>query len=384
MTSLSLDKTIKFYSTPEKLLGLLASRLTYEKEANDINYYYLTFKVNLETYQKIATESLFNLKPEAKTTTKEINFQPTPDIEITATLHPNLLPQLQEFKESNQPVTYLLNLNQTQPDHPLFYTENWFATEIKQGEIGYCTFWSYVSPHVLLQEDISGEQISQTMQKYFQQWAEDNLATLATEATEDTFTEITKSLEELADSQFQAIAEETTSELLGAIAETFQGLATETNNGHKVPATLWQAVVEFLEKDGWPWQQVEGESSLYTAFEGDNGKCQCYAKVREEQQQFVFYSLCPIKVPKKKRRQLGEFICRANYGAIIGNFELDFDDGEIRYKTSIDVEGDSLSFSLIKQMVYANVTMMDKYLPGIKAMIEGQASPQEAVIQIET
>jgi hypothetical protein len=28
---------------------------------------------------------------------------------------------------------------------------------------------------------------------------------------------------------------------------------------------------------------------------------------------------------------------------IIGNFEMDFEDGEIRYKTSIDVEDDSLS-----------------------------------------
>ncbi|WP_199784763.1 hypothetical protein [Nostoc sp. 'Lobaria pulmonaria (5183) cyanobiont'] len=47
---------------------------------------------------------------------------------------------------------------------------------------------------------------------------------------------------------------------------------------------------------------------------------------------------------------------------IIGNFELDFTDGEISCKTSIDVEGDRLSFTLIQRVVYANVTMMDEYL----------------------
>jgi hypothetical protein len=68
---------------------------------------------------------------------------------------------------------------------------------------------------------------------------------------------------------------------------------------------------------------------------------------------------------------------------IIGNFEMDFEDGEIRYKTSIDVEGDSLSSALIKRLVYANVMMMDAYLPGIMSVIYGDVSPEDAITQIE-
>lgn len=66
-----------------------------------------------------------------------------------------------------------------------------------------------------------------------------------------------------------------------------------------------------------------------------------------------------------------------------GNFEMDFEDGEIRYKTSIDVEGESLSFALIKKLVYANVTMMDEYLPGIIAAIKSNVSAKDAIAQIE-
>ena len=44
---------------------------------------------------------------------------------------------------------------------------------------------------------------------------------------------------------------------------------------------------------------------------------------------------------------IAEFLTRTNYSMIIGNFELDFADGEIRYKTSIDVQGDFLRFELI-------------------------------------
>ncbi|MCP2729201.1 YbjN domain-containing protein [Symplocastrum sp. BBK-W-15] len=93
--------------------------------------------------------------------------------------------------------------------------------------------------------------------------------------------------------------------------------------------------------------------------------------------------MCPISAPESKRLAIAEFITRANYGMMIGNFELDFSDGEIRYKTGIDVEGDKLTSALINHLVYANLTMMDEYLPGIRAVIENNVFPQDAIAQIE-
>jgi hypothetical protein len=34
-------------------------------------------------------------------------------------------------------------------------------------------------------------------------------------------------------------------------------------------------------------------------------------------------------------------------------------------------------------LVYANVTMMDEYLPGIMSVIDGEVSPVDAIAQIE-
>jgi hypothetical protein len=119
------------------------------------------------------------------------------------------------------------------------------------------------------------------------------------------------------------------------------------------------------------------------AFQGKNGKWTCYAKARTEKAQFVFYSICPVSVPESKRLAIAEFIARANYGTIIGNFELDFVSGEIRYKTSIDVEGSTLFFPQMKQLVYTNVMMMDEYLPGIMSVIDGDVEARDAIAQIE-
>jgi hypothetical protein len=88
-------------------------------------------------------------------------------------------------------------------------------------------------------------------------------------------------------------------------------------------------------------------------------------------------------VPETKNLAIAEFIARANFGMIIGNFELDFTDGEIRYKTSIDVEGANLTFLQIKRLVYANVMMMDQYLPGIMSLLDSDVEPKDAIAQIE-
>ncbi|MCL6450717.1 MAG: YbjN domain-containing protein [Acetobacteraceae bacterium] len=146
---------------------------------------------------------------------------------------------------------------------------------------------------------------------------------------------------------------------------------------------IYNAVLKFLREDNWRFSEIEGMPAIRLGMSGRNGNWLCYGHAREEQQQFVFYSVCAVKVPEEKRQAMAEFLTRANYGMVIGNFEMDFSDGEIRCKTSIDVEGERLTSALIKPLIYANVAMMDRYLPGINAVIYGGVSPKEAVAQVE-
>jgi hypothetical protein len=146
---------------------------------------------------------------------------------------------------------------------------------------------------------------------------------------------------------------------------------------------ILETIVRFFEEEDWHILRLEEEPILQAIFRGESGEWPCYAIAHEEQQQFAFYSLCPVHAPEEMRMAVAECITRANHHLIIGNFELDFEDGEIRYKTSIDVEGDRLSLALIQQMVYANLAMMDHYLPGIMAVLYGGVSPAEAIAEIE-
>ncbi len=147
---------------------------------------------------------------------------------------------------------------------------------------------------------------------------------------------------------------------------------------------IFEAAVNFFKQDNWPFEQLEGQPVLQIAFKGENGRWVCYAHAVEERSQFVFYSICEVRAPEAKRAALAEFITRANYGILIGNWEMDWNDGEIRYKTSIDVEGDRLSPALLKQLVYANVLVTDTYLPGIMAVLNENIAPAEALAAVES
>jgi hypothetical protein len=94
------------------------------------------------------------------------------------------------------------------------------------------------------------------------------------------------------------------------------------------------------------------------------------------------YAVAPVQVEEALRPAVAEFVARANYGLWIGNFEMDWSDGEVRYKSSLDFEGVALTSELIRNTISPAVQMMVCYLPGLLSVIGGQ-SPAEALAQVD-
>ena len=71
------------------------------------------------------------------------------------------------------------------------------------------------------------------------------------------------------------------------------------------------------------------------------------------------------------------FINRANYKLVTGNFKLDFELREFRYKISLDVSVAIPPFGLINNFVYTKTTTMDEFLR------RSYLLPKYAIDQIE-
>lgn len=144
-----------------------------------------------------------------------------------------------------------------------------------------------------------------------------------------------------------------------------------------------QVVIDFLEAEAWPYRRVGEQTILQTAFQGQNGTWFCYAHCRSEFGQVLFYSIAPEHAPEATRAAVAEYVTRANWGLMIGNFELDYEDGEVRYKTSLQLEETMLTRDLLRPLVFDNVVVMDKYLPGLNAVMVGEQTPLAAIAAIE-
>lgn len=144
-------------------------------------------------------------------------------------------------------------------------------------------------------------------------------------------------------------------------------------------SALLQILSQFLDSIQWHWELVdESGRILGTSVEGEHGKFTCYGHAHDTRQQLVFYSLCPTNCPPERLSAMAELMARMNFGMILGNFELDMRDGEIRYKTAIDVEDLDFSVDACKQLVFPNCMMMDRYLPAIEHVVNG-VSPEGAL-----
>jgi hypothetical protein len=151
------------------------------------------------------------------------------------------------------------------------------------------------------------------------------------------------------------------------------------SNGLQAFATLG----EYLEQDSWYPQAMEGKHIYRVFFSGKNGDQRCFAQVIVDSEIFLFYAVASVRVPDEIRPAVAEFITRANYGMRIGNFEMDYSDGEVRYKAGLDFESETLTPNLIQHTIYPAVLTMDRYLPGLMSVIYGGRTPFEAIEEIE-
>ena len=127
-------------------------------------------------------------------------------------------------------------------------------------------------------------------------------------------------------------------------------------------------------ENGWPFSAVHGAHVLVSDLSGPLGTWRFYAQVVDEQDLILLYSVCPLRVPAERRLEVSQFLTRANYGLAAGNFELDFEDGEIRYKTVLQIHGGELDATVIKRLVRSNGMAMETYLPGVGAVITGTSA----------
>jgi hypothetical protein len=132
-----------------------------------------------------------------------------------------------------------------------------------------------------------------------------------------------------------------------------------------------------------PWQSHEVGPDLFVSQVAiSSGQWPLFIALRRAEEQVIVHSVLPVEVPSARREAVALYLTRANFGLVLGNFEMDLDGTDVRYKTSLDIEGGTLTAPLLDHLVMANVVTVDRYLAGLRAVIGG-ADPAAEIAAIE-
>ena len=144
------------------------------------------------------------------------------------------------------------------------------------------------------------------------------------------------------------------------------------------------AVRDWLDQDDWRYE-FDAEETLIRL------NLTLTSKIKKAHIVFLFkedcytlYATAPINGDTDDLTELNKFIAMANYGLRNGNFELDFRDGEIRYKTFVNCDGlETLPEEIIKDSVLAACFTLDRYGDGLAALAMGFSDAETEIKKVE-
>lgn len=136
---------------------------------------------------------------------------------------------------------------------------------------------------------------------------------------------------------------------------------------------------DFLKSQGWQFTEVPNNNVLLFGIAGKNGKFQCVVDLIENESKFIFFSICGINAPLKKKDVMLELLNGLNCQLFFGNFEIDLEDGEIRLRTHIPYRNLQVNEQFIEEIIMTNIIIMDKSIPAIMSLMYGDISVNEAI-----
>ena len=103
----------------------------------------------------------------------------------------------------------------------------------------------------------------------------------------------------------------------------------------------------------------DSQQSHYLSFRMRNKKLDCgyLFRVQEHNNLLAVYGILPFLIPESHQSAAMLLITQINYDMLIGNLEMDINDGEIRYKNAIDVEAVGMDESTIEHLLQSVIAM---------------------------
>ena len=159
--------------------------------------------------------------------------------------------------------------------------------------------------------------------------------------------------------------------------------AIQAPKGKVLMYVVYEKLIQHLNEHNIKYRANSDDRSIWANFCGKVGAYQIVARVNEDPGVFRVYGNFPVDIPRGARSSIAETIIRANYGLQVGRFEMDFDNGHLRFHMGQILTSNRLEAEIIELMIQLTIEMLDRYLPAILSVIYGNEHPQDAIRHVE-
>ena len=148
------------------------------------------------------------------------------------------------------------------------------------------------------------------------------------------------------------------------------------------------SVLRFFVEDQWNYQLIEPGSAVRAGYRGVHGTWICTARAEavsrdaSGSRRFLFTAGMGMNIAPHQRAVVMEYLTRVNCGLPVGGFVMDLDTGDVRFKVGVDVPDGVLTIAMVRAAAYTCVQALDRYFPGLLAVIHGGLSPQAALARV--
>lgn len=127
--------------------------------------------------------------------------------------------------------------------------------------------------------------------------------------------------------------------------------------------SLFELITGYMAEAGRHFESEPEGGLIVAQIGGELGNWHTYIQITEdsETRRVVIHANLPARIPQGTRQAVSELLTRFNYDLVVGNFELGLDDGEVLFKTTLDLADGLLTQAMFERMYLLNCGVMNEH-----------------------
>lgn len=145
---------------------------------------------------------------------------------------------------------------------------------------------------------------------------------------------------------------------------------------------LKEAVRRFLTSVDFRFREESDKFSF--CVNAKQGHFDMTVRTQEPLDRIIVHARLPLNVPEETRLAMSDLLGRIDWDLMFGCFAMDMRNGELRYKTAINLEGVfPIPSAVIRHLIGLSISTVDLFYPAVCTILYTDTEPAEAISQIE-